>query len=145
MSFLKARFLVPQVIVAVTALCSLLLLSCETPTRSSENPPAVIGDEPTADELEASGLQKTILIQSFPQGGILELNNEFVGTTPMRLTVKTGAGGSWTSYGSRANKFVLKCSSADGGVWEEKVWLVGQRVPDRILFRIGGDAPISIR
>lgn len=127
---------------AVFAICC-AISACSGPAKYQA--PIVVGDAPTSDELRASGLQKDIQILSFPNGGILELNNEYIGTTPMTLTVRTGSSGTWTSYGSRVGKFVLKCSSPDGLIWEEKVWLVGQRVPDKILFRVGGDAPITIR
>lgn len=120
-----------------------LLVACRTPVRT--NGPIVIGGPPTDADLEAAGLSKSVQVLSFPVGGIVELNNEYIGTTPLTLTVRTGGGGTWTDSGSRAGRFVLKCSSANGQIWEEKVWLVGERVPDKILFRIGGDAPLLVR
>lgn len=139
----SARTSQPFLCVPFLAAAFLPLCGCKTapqpvPTRADR--PA-----PTAVELEALGLQKGIQIQSFPQGGIVELNNEYIGTTPLTLTVRTGGGATWTDFGNRAGRFVVKCSSSDGEIWEEKVWLVGQRVPDKILFRIGGNAPLMVR
>jgi PBP1b-binding outer membrane lipoprotein LpoB len=79
---------------------------------------------------------KTIDIRSWPPGLVVELNGEYVGTTPLELVVSSTRSGNWTSdYGSFKPIF-LRASTRDSGGWEQKVWWPGERIPSRILFRI---------
>lgn len=82
---------------------------------------------------------KTIDIRSWPPGLVVELNGEYVGTTPLELVVNTTKYGVWTAeYGGGYSAIVLRASTPDATGWEQKVWYPGDRVPSRILFRIPG-------
>jgi len=82
---------------------------------------------------------KTIDIRSWPSGLVIELNGEYIGTTPVELVVNTTRSGVWTSEYSRGfAPIVMRASTPDAAGWEQKVWYPGDRIPSRILFRIPG-------
>lgn len=114
---MKPRALLPLLLVLCTAGCSTV-------------------PEP---EVRTADPVKTIQIQSWPPGLILELNGEYVGTTPMDLVVKSSRSGDWTSdYASYYSPIILRASTPDTTRWEQKMWFPGDRIPSRILFRIPG-------
>ncbi|MBU3666165.1 MAG: PEGA domain-containing protein [Chthoniobacterales bacterium] len=82
---------------------------------------------------------KTIDIRSWPPGCIVELNGEYVGTTPLELVVETTRSGNWTAdYGRGYSPIILRASTADASGWEQKIWYPGDRIPSRVLFRVPG-------
>ena len=82
---------------------------------------------------------KTIDIRSWPPGLVVELNGEYVGTTPLALVVKTTRYGVWTADYSRSfSPIVMRVSTPDASGWEQKAWYPGDRIPSRVLFRIPG-------
>ena len=82
---------------------------------------------------------KTIDIRSWPSGLVVELNGEYVGTTPLELMVNTTRYGVWTAeYGRGYSPIIMRASTPDASGWEQKVWYPGDRIPSRILFRIPG-------
>ena len=76
-------------------------------------------------------------VRSIPTGCVVELNDEYLGTTPLEVVVDATESGNWASQGI-GSVFVLKCSMPDGDGWEQKVWYPGNPVPKRVLFRIPG-------
>jgi len=79
-------------------------------------------------------------ICSSPPGCVVELNNEYLGVTPLELVVEANTHGTWTGTVFDAPYF-MRCSMPDGNGWEQKVWRPGDRIPSRILFRIPGYRP----
>jgi hypothetical protein len=90
-------------------------------------------------EVRAADPVKTIDIRSWPPGLVVELNGEYVGTTPLELVVNTTRSGVWTAeYGRGYSPIILRASTPDAAGWEQKIWYPGDRIPSRILFRIPG-------
>ena len=106
------------------ALC-LCLCACET-----FKPP------PEPDVRRAQPIAK-IDVRSIPTRCVVELNNEYLGMTPLEVVVDATESGNWTSEGI-GSVYVMRCSMPDGNGWEQKVWYPGNSVPKRILFRIPG-------
>ena len=111
--------LVP-VLLSACALCA-----CETLTPPPE--PVVRKAQPIAK----------IDVRSIPTGCVVELNDEYLGVTPLEVVVDTTDSGNWASQGI-GSVFVMRCSMPDGDGWEQKVWYPGHPVPKRVLFRIPG-------
>lgn len=76
-------------------------------------------------------------VRSIPTRCVVELNNEYLGLTPLEIVVDTTESGNWASQGL-GSVFVLRCSTPDGNTWEQKVWYPGNPVPRRVLFRMPG-------
>lgn len=90
-------------------------------------------------EVRVAEAVKTIDIRSWPPGLVVELNGEYVGTTPLALVVNTTRYGVWTADYSRSfSPIVMRVSTPDASGWEQKVWYPGDRIPSRVLFRIPG-------
>lgn len=82
---------------------------------------------------------KTIDIRSWPPGLIVELNGEYVGSTPLELVVNATRRGDWTAdYSGGYSPIILRASTRDASGWEQKIWYPGDRIPSRVLFRIPG-------
>ncbi len=111
--------LVP-VLLSACALCA-----CATLTPPPE--PVVRKAQPIAK----------IDVRSIPTGCVVELNDEYLGVTPLEVVVDTTDSGNWASQGI-GSVFVMRCSMPDGDGWEQKVWYPGHPVPKRVLFRIPG-------
>jgi len=94
------------------------------------------GPEP---EVRVADPVKTIDIRSWPSGLVVELNGEYIGTTPVELVVNTTRLGVWTAEYSRGFRpIVMRVSTPDAAGWEQKVWYPGDRIPSRLLFRVPG-------
>ena len=90
-------------------------------------------------EVRTADPVKTIDIRSWPSGLVVELNGEYVGTTPLELVVETTRYGVWTAdYGRGFSPIILRASTPDASGWEQKIWYPGDRIPSRVLFRIPG-------
>ena len=90
-------------------------------------------------EVRTADPVKTIDIRSWPSGLVVELNGEYVGTTPLELVVNTTRYGVWTAEYSRGySPIIMRASTPDTSGWEQKIWYPGDRVPSRVLFRIPG-------
>jgi hypothetical protein len=90
-------------------------------------------------EVRTADPVKTIDIRSWPSGLVVELNGEYLGTTPVELVVNSTKYGNWTSeYGRAFSPIVMRASTPDAAGWEQKVWYPGDRIPSRVLFRIPG-------
>jgi hypothetical protein len=90
-------------------------------------------------EVRTADPVKTIDIRSWPSGLVIELNGEYIGTTPVELVVNTTRSGVWTSEYSRGfSPIVMRASTPDTSGWEQKIWYPGDRIPSRVLFRIPG-------
>jgi len=95
------------------------------------------GPEP---EVRVAEPVKTIDIRSWPPGLVVELNGEYIGTTPLELVVNSSRSGNWTHEYGTFKLIVLRASTSDSSGWEQKIWHPGDRIPSRVLFRIPGAA-----
>lgn len=77
----------------------------------------------------------TIHVHSLPPGCFVELNNEFMGVTPVTIRVPSYEG-QWK--GSMYDVHRLRVSMPRGGGYEEKRWQAWEDVPERVVFRIRG-------
>ncbi|MBU3666886.1 MAG: PEGA domain-containing protein [Chthoniobacterales bacterium] len=90
-------------------LCGLMSVSVLLSGCASAPEPEVRTAEPV----------KTIDIRSWPSGLVVELNGEYVGTTPLELVVETTRYGVWTAdYGRGFSPIILRASTADASGWE---------------------------
>lgn len=78
----------------------------------------------------------TTKIASIPLGQVVELNNEYLGLTPLELVLPVTSGGKWE--GGVMDHYVMRCSTPDNQTWEMKRWRGGDRIPTRVLFRPPG-------
>lgn len=78
----------------------------------------------------------TTKIASIPLGQVVELNNEYLGLTPLELVLPETSGGKWE--GGVMDHYVMRCSTPDNQTWEMKRWRGGDRIPTRVLFRPPG-------
>jgi hypothetical protein len=116
-----ASLLFAAVLPAVTG-CQSMVAPCAPPPQ-----PAVRKAQPIAK----------IDVRSIPTGCVVELNDEYLGVTPLEVVVDATESGNWASQGF-GSVFVMKCSRPDGDGWEQKVWYPGDRIPSRVLFPIPG-------
>lgn len=94
------------------------------------------GPEP---EVRVADPVKTIEIRSWPSGLVIELNGEYIGTTPLELVVNSTRSGNWTAdFGRGFSPIIMRASTPDASGWEQKVWYPGNRIPSRLLFRVPG-------
>jgi len=107
------------------AALSLSLCACQT-----LQPP------PEPDVRRARPIAK-IDVHSIPTRCVVELNDEYLGMTPLEVVVEASESGNWTSEGI-GSVYVMRCSTPDGNGWERKVWYPGNGIPRRVLFRIPG-------
>jgi hypothetical protein len=116
--------MLPAVMTKLILLLSILLSAC----ASAPEP-----EVRTADPV------KTIDIRSWPTGLVVELNGEYVGTTPVELVVNSTRSGNWTADFARGfSPIIMRASTPDTSGWEQKIWYPGDRIPSRVLFRIPG-------
>jgi hypothetical protein len=109
-------------------LCAALCVAlCACETLQPPPPPAVRRAQPIAK----------IDVRSIPTRCVVELNEEYLGMTPLEVVVEASESGNWTSQGI-GSVYVMRCSMPDGDGWEQKVWYPGNPVPKRVLFRIPG-------
>jgi len=89
-------------------------------------------------EVRVADPVKTIDIRSWPPGLVVELNGEYLGTTPLDVVVNSTRSGNWTTDLGFQKAIILRASTPDTAGWEQKVWYPGERIPSRVLFRIPG-------
>ena len=107
----------------ILALAAAALAACATPDPVPE-PEVREAQEVTA-----------VQVHSLPPGCFVELNDEFMGVTPLTIRVPSYKG-DWS--GSFAQTHVLRASIPKGSGYEQKVWMTGDAVPRRVVFRIPG-------
>jgi hypothetical protein len=95
-----------------------------------------VAQKPETPVRSATPIAK-IDVRSIPTRCIVELNNEYLGITPLEVVVDATESGNWASQGF-GSVFVMRCSTLDGEAYEQKVWYPGNPVPKRVLFRIPG-------
>jgi hypothetical protein len=76
-----------------------------------------------------------IQIHSLPPGCFVELNNEFMGVTPVTVRVPSYEG-DWS--GDFGQYHILRVSLPRARGYDQKFWRTGDPVPKRVVFRIPG-------
>ncbi len=114
----------------LTATFSILLSGCATQLITHLSP---ADREPATEPPPPVFITK---IASVPLGQVVELNNEYLGLTPLELVLPGTSGGKWE--GGALNHYVMRCSTPDNQTWEIKRWRGGDRIPTRVLFRPPG-------
>lgn len=107
----------------ILALAAAALAACATPDPVPE-PEVREAQEVTAIE-----------VHSLPPGCFVELNDEFLGVTPVTIRVPSSSG-KWTGNWGQLN--VLRASIPRGPGHDQKWWANGDVVPRRVVFRIPG-------
>ena len=105
------------------ALLTSLVTGCTTP-QPEEEPVVRRAEEVTA-----------VVVHSLPPGCFVELNGEFLGATPLTIRVPSYQG-EWQGAGWKMH--VLRASIPRGQGHEQKLWLGGDPIPKRVVFRIPG-------
>ena len=103
---------------AVIALC---FSACTTP-----KPEPVVRK---AEEVTA------IRVHSLPPGCFVELNNEFLGVTPLTIRVPSYEGG-WR--GRFGDWHTLRASIPRNTGYDQRSWKTGDRVPKQVVLRVPG-------
>jgi hypothetical protein len=99
------------------------LTACQTPEPEPEAPVR------KAQEVTA------VQVHSLPPGCFVELNNEFLGVTPLTIRVPSYEG-KWT--GGMYKMHRLRASMPRSNGWEEKRWFGSDPIPKQVVFRIEG-------
>jgi hypothetical protein len=76
-----------------------------------------------------------VRIHSLPPGCFVELNNEFMGVTPLTIRVPSYKG-NWS--GGFGQYHILRVSIPRARGHEQKFWRTGDPVPKQVVFRIPG-------
>jgi hypothetical protein len=107
----------------ILALAAAALAACATPDPVPE------------PEVREAQEVTPIHIHSLPPGCFVELNNEFMGVTPVTIRVPSNEG-KWTGTMGKLHR--LRVSMPRGGGYEEKRWFGYDPIPQRAVFRIPG-------
>jgi len=91
-----------------------------------ENPPT--HPYPAAIQTEA-----TVEILSLPRGCVVEMNGEYLGSTPLKISIPTTPDGRW--QGPPGTMHAISVSTPNNRFIETKKWRGGDHVPRRLLFR----------
>ena len=76
-----------------------------------------------------------IRVHSLPPGCFVELNNEFLGVTPLTIRVPSYEG-SWR--GRFGGWHTLRASIPRGSGFDERSWRTGDPVPKQVVLRVPG-------
>jgi hypothetical protein len=76
-----------------------------------------------------------IHVHSLPPGCFVELNNEFMGVTPVTIRVPSYEG-DWS--GDFGQYHIMRVSIPRARGHDQKFWQTGDPVPKRVVFRIPG-------
>jgi hypothetical protein len=102
---------------------ALLLAACANP-------------EPDEDSIVRKAQEvSAIHVHSLPPGCFVELNNEFMGVTPLTIHVPSYEG-NWR--GGFGKYHILRASIPRARGQDQMIWRTGDPVPKRVVFRIPG-------
>ncbi len=97
---------------------------------------ACTNPEPDKDAIVCRAKEvSAIHVHSLPPGCFVELNNEFMGVTPLTIRVPSYKG-NWS--GDFGKYHILRVSIPRARGHEQKFWRTGDPVPKRVVFRIPG-------
>lgn len=75
----------------------------------------------------------TMEIFSLPRGCVVEMNGEYLGSTPVKVDIPATPEGRWT--GAPGFSHVITVSTPNNRAVETRKWRAGDPVPRRVLFR----------
>ena len=75
----------------------------------------------------------TMEILSLPRGCVVEMNGEYLGSTPLKISVPSTPDRRWP--GPRGAVHAISVSTPNNRFVETKKWHGGDPVPQRLLFR----------
>jgi hypothetical protein len=97
---------------------------------------ACANHEPEKDAIVRKAKEvSAIHVHSLPPGCFVELNNEFLGVTPLTIRVPSYEG-NWT--GGFGKYHIMRVSIPRARGYDQKLWRTGDPVPKRVVFRIPG-------
>ncbi len=85
------------------------------------------GGEPVAPD------KVTMEVFSLPRGCVVEMNGEYLGTTPLKIDVPSTPEGRWG--GAPGFTHVISVSTPNNRAVETRKWRGGDAIPRRVLFR----------
>ena len=77
--------------------------------------------------------EMTIEILSLPRGCVVEMNGEYLGSAPIKISVPATPDGKW--LGAPGTIHAISVSTPNNRFVETKKWRGGDRIPQRLLFR----------
>lgn len=91
------------------------------------------GANPSAYPAATIPTEATVEILSLPRGCVVEMNGEYLGSTPLKISIPTTPDGRW--LGSPGTMHAISVSTTNNRFIETKKWRGGDHVPRRLLFR----------
>jgi len=77
--------------------------------------------------------EMTVEILSLPRNCVVEMNGEYMGGTPLKVSVPATPDGRW--LGPPSVVHAISVSTPNNRFVETKKWRGGDRIPQRLLFR----------
>ena len=81
----------------------------------------------------AVATEQTVEVLSLPRGCVVEMNGEYLGGTPLKISVPATPDGRWQGPPSLVH--AISVSTPNNRFVETKKWRGGDRIPQRLLFR----------
>lgn len=91
------------------------------------------GGTPSAVTAAAVPSERTIEILSLPRNCVVEMAGEYMGATPLKISVPATPDGRW--QGSPGTVHAISVSTPNNRFVETKKWRGGDPLPQRLLFR----------
>lgn len=91
------------------------------------------GGAPSAVTAAAVPAERTIEILSLPRNCVVEMSGEYMGATPLKVSVPATPDGRWQGPPSAVH--AISVSTPNNRFVETKKWRGGDPVPQRLLFR----------
>ena len=91
------------------------------------------GGRPSAVVPAAVPAERTVEILSLPRNCVVEMNGEYMGGTPLKISVPATPDGRWQGPPSLVH--AISVSTPNNRFVETKKWRGGDRIPQRLLFR----------
>ncbi|MFM8807964.1 MAG: hypothetical protein ACKOJB_03485 [Chthoniobacterales bacterium] len=110
-----------QTCMALLAACGALLSAGCGGGASSAAMPAAVPSE------------RTIEVLSLPRNCVVEMAGEYMGATPLKISVPATPDGRW--QGSLGTIHAISVSTSNNRFVETKKWRGGDPIPQRLLFR----------
>lgn len=91
------------------------------------------GGAPETSYPGATPTEMTVEILSLPRGCVVEMGGEYMGSTPLKISVPATPDGRW--QGPPSVVHAISVSTPNNRFVETKKWRGGDHVPQRLLFR----------
>jgi hypothetical protein len=94
---------------------------------------AACGGSPSPVVPAAVPAERTVEILSLPRGCVVEMGGEYMGATPLKISVPATPDGRW--QGPPGTVHAISVSTPNNRFVETKKWRGGNPIPQRLLFR----------